>query len=84
MLINSWPRSNCVVNLSPDKDAVLREAFRVLKNGGEMFFSDVYADRRVPDELVRNSLVLGTNFASVLIKLSTGSALAVLSTGTIS
>lgn len=33
--------SNCVVNLSPDKEAVLRECFRVLKLGGEMYFSDV-------------------------------------------
>ena len=49
--------SNCVVNLSPDKDAVLRGAFSLLKNGGEFYFSDVYADRRVPDA-VRNDPVL--------------------------
>jgi SAM-dependent methyltransferase len=40
--------SNCVVNLSPDKDAVLRGVHRLLKDGGEFYFSDVYADRRVP------------------------------------
>ncbi len=40
--------SNCVINLSPDKGAVLREAYRVLKPGGELYFSDVYADRRLP------------------------------------
>jgi SAM-dependent methyltransferase len=40
--------SNCVVNLSPDKDAVLRQVHRLLKPGGELYFSDVYADRRVP------------------------------------
>lgn len=49
--------SNCVINLSPDKDAVLREAYRLLKPGGELYFSDVYADRRVPAE-VRDDPVL--------------------------
>ncbi len=49
--------SNCVVNLSPDKDAVLRGVQRLLKPGGEFYFSDVYADRRVP-EAVRNDPVL--------------------------
>ena len=43
--------SNCVVNLSPDKRRVIREAYRVLRPGGEMHFSDVYADRRVPAAL---------------------------------
>lgn len=49
--------SNCVVNLSPDKDAVLRGVHRLLKSGGEFYFSDVYADRRVP-ATVRNDPVL--------------------------
>lgn len=49
--------SNCVVNLSPDKDAVLGGVHRLLKPGGELFFSDVYADRRVP-ESVRNDPVM--------------------------
>lgn len=49
--------SNCVVNLSPDKDAVLRGVQGLLKEGGEFYFSDVYADRRVP-ESVRSDPVL--------------------------
>lgn len=49
--------SNCVVNLSPDKAAVMAGVQRLLKTGGEFYFSDVYADRRVP-EVVRNDPVL--------------------------
>lgn len=48
--------SNCVVNLSPDKTRVIREAFRVLRPGGEMYFSDVYADRRVPAALQKDEV----------------------------
>lgn len=51
--------SNCVVNLSPDKDAVLREIFRLLKPGGELYFSDIYADRRVPDRVKNDALLYG-------------------------
>jgi SAM-dependent methyltransferase len=49
--------SNCVINLSTDKEAVLRQVHRLLKPGGELYFSDIYADRRVPAEL-RNDPVL--------------------------
>jgi arsenite methyltransferase len=51
--------SNCVVNLSPDKDAVMRGVQRLLKKGGEFFFSDVYADRRVPDAVRNDSVLYG-------------------------
>ena len=51
--------SNCVLNLSPDKPRVFREIFRVLKPGGELYFSDVFADRRVPEALARDPLMLG-------------------------
>ena len=49
--------SNCVINLSADKDRVLREAFRVLKPGGRFAVSDVVVRGRVPDE-VRQSMLL--------------------------
>lgn len=51
--------SNCVVNLSPDKQQVLSEIFRVLKPGGELYFSDVYADRRIPEALKMEPVLLG-------------------------
>ncbi|KAI8107395.1 hypothetical protein M9435_002426 [Picochlorum sp. BPE23] len=51
--------SNCVVNLSPNKEAVLKEAYRVLAPGGEMFFSDVYCDRRLPAEARRHPVLVG-------------------------
>lgn len=49
--------ANCVVNLSRDKEAILQRVHRLLRPGGEFYFSDVYADRRVPAEL-RNDPVL--------------------------
>lgn len=51
--------SNCVINLSPAKERVFREAFRVLKPGGELHFSDVYADRRLPASFAEDPVLLG-------------------------
>ncbi len=51
--------SNCVVNLSTDKAAVLSNVHRLLKPGGEFYFSDVYADRRVPLALQDDPVLYG-------------------------
>lgn len=49
--------SNCVINLSADKDRVLREAFRVLKPGGRFAVSDVVVRGAVPEEVRKNMLL---------------------------
>lgn len=49
--------SNCVINLSPDKQSVYRDAYRVLKPGGRLAISDVLATAELPDE-IRNDLSL--------------------------
>ena len=49
--------SNCVINLSADKDQVIREAFRVLKPGGRFAVSDVVTRGQVPAELRRDMLL---------------------------
>jgi len=51
--------SNCVINLSANKKQVLAEVLRVLKPGGEIYFSDVYADRRIPEALKTDPVLLG-------------------------
>lgn len=51
--------SNCVINLAEDKEIILQKVYEVLKFGGEMYFSDVYADRRVPKSIARDPVLQG-------------------------
>jgi arsenite methyltransferase len=50
--------SNCVVNLSPDKLSVYRDAYRVLKPGGRLAISDILATAPLPGEIKRNLALL--------------------------
>ena len=58
--------SNCVINLCADKPAVFRAAHRLLRPGGELYFSDVYADRRVPQSLVEDPVLYGECLSGAL------------------
>jgi arsenite methyltransferase len=58
--------SNCVINLSGDKDRVLREAFRILKPGGRFAVSDVVTRGDVPEQVRRDVLLWAGCIAGAL------------------
>ena len=58
--------SNCVINLAPDKQAVFREMFRVLKPGGRFTISDIVADQPVPNYLIHDTVKWGDCLSGAL------------------
>lgn len=58
--------SNCVINLSPDKPAVLREIWRVLKDHGRVVIADVVADREVPPRMRADGQLWGECISGAL------------------
>ena len=58
--------SNCVINLSPAKEMVFKEIYRVLKPGGELFFADVFSDRRIPETLANDPVLRGECLSGTL------------------
>ncbi len=58
--------SNCVINLALNKQKVLEDAFRLLKPGGEMYFSDVYSDRRISEDLQKDPVLWGECLSGAL------------------
>ncbi len=51
--------SNCVVNLIEFKERFMHQVYQVLRHGGEFYFSDIYADRRLPPNLRTNPVLYG-------------------------
>lgn len=60
--------SNCVINLAPDKSKVFKEAYRVLKNGGKMYVSDIVLLGKLSEEQLNNDDLLTGCVAGALQK----------------
>ena len=58
--------SNFALTLSPEKERLFAEIFRVLKPGGELYFSDVFADRRAPSYLRDDPALMGDRLAGAM------------------
>ncbi|CBY06803.1 unnamed protein product [Oikopleura dioica] len=59
--------SNCVINLVPDKESVIREVARVLKEGGELYFSDVYSDKEISEAARKDYVLWGECISGALL-----------------
>lgn len=60
--------SNCVINLAPDKERVLKGAYRVLKTGGRLMVSDVVLIKPLPDELKKDKELLTGCVSGAILK----------------
>ncbi|PIA16791.1 S-adenosyl-L-methionine-dependent methyltransferase [Coemansia reversa NRRL 1564] len=58
--------SNCVINLSPNKKLVLEGVHQALRKGGELYFSDMYADARLPESVRKNDVLIGEGIGGAL------------------
>jgi ubiquinone/menaquinone biosynthesis C-methylase UbiE len=60
--------SNCVINLSPDKGRVFKEAYRVLRPKGKMMISDIVTDKKLPDEIRKSFSAWADCIGGALVK----------------
>ncbi len=58
--------SNCVINLCSNKENVLNNIYKLLKSGGEFYFSDVYSSQRIPKDLLQDPVLWGECLSGAL------------------
>ena len=62
--------SNCVINLSTEKEKVFKEIYRILKTGGRFVISDIVADKDVPDDIKKTRSFGASAFQAQLLRKS--------------